>query len=192
MLLSKEFYLQPTEKVAQELLGCYLVHESPEGRTVGRIVETEAYLEGDVASHAYRGQTKRNSAMFGPPGTAYVYFIYGRYFCFNVVTRSAGVPEAVLIRALEPIGGIDCMRQRIGDRPLHQLCNGPSKLVTAMGITMADNRRSLLVAPLYITQKEDTESRAIVTSTRIGLKEGRGDRHLLRYYLEGNTYISKK
>lgn len=181
---------KPTVEVAKSLLGSVLVHRTPEGETAGRIVETEAYLFDDPACHGFRGKTPRNAPMFGPPGHAYIYFIYGMYHCFNVVTAPAGIGEAVLIRALEPLRGIDLMQKR---RPhakaIHQLCNGPGKLVLAMGITPHLNGMSLTKSPLTI-QKGENSRFTIVSCGRIGIKNGQ--ELPLRFYIEGNAFVSKK
>ena len=141
--VEQSFYGRHTVSVARDLLGYKLVHRSPEGMTAGLIVETEAYLQGDPACHANRGMTPRNRPMFGPPGHAYVYFIYGLYFCFNVVSGPVGVGEAVLIRALEPQDGIELMQQRRGRTKISELCSGPAKLVQAMGIGRQHNNLDL-------------------------------------------------
>jgi DNA-3-methyladenine glycosylase len=189
MILPRSFYARDTVTVARELLGNIIVHHTPEGIVTGRIVETEAYMQGDPACHASCGMTPRNQVMFGPPGCAYVYFIYGMYYCFNVVTAAEGVGEAVLIRALEPLDGIFIMSARRGRERLVDLCSGPAKLVQAMGITRSHNGADLTAGPLMIHRGTEINEK-IVSSTRIGIKEG--DKLLLRFYLEGSIYVSRK
>src|SRR5256885_837027 len=134
-ILPRAFYNRPTIEVARDLLGKILVH----GETEGRIVETEAYLGGDdLAAHSARGITNRTRVIFGPPGHAYVYFIYGMYECLNLVCEADGQPGCVLIRALEPVAGIELMRQRRPRaRKPEQLASGPGKLTLALRITRA-------------------------------------------------------
>lgn len=187
-ILPRKFYARETVTAARELLGCILVHNAPDGPASGRIVETEAYIQGDPACHAYRGETPRNKVMFGPPGHAYVYFIYGMYYCFNTVTAPAGVGEAVLIRALEPLEGIPLMRRRRGRDRLMELCSGPAKLVQALGIVRNHNGADLTRNPLFVL-KGDARER-ILTTTRVGIREGAD--LPLRFYLEGNPFVSKK
>ena len=189
MILPRSFYDRDTVTVAQELLGNIIVHHTPEGIVTGRIVETEAYIQGDPACHASRGMTPRNRVMFGQPGFAYVYFIYGMYYCFNVVTASEGVGEAVLLRALEPLEGISIMNARRGRERLVDLCSGPAKLVQAMGITRFHNGSDLTTEPLTIHRGAEIKEK-VVSSTRIGIKEE--DKLLLRFYLEGSIFVSKK
>src|SRR3989344_6842175 len=150
MKLNKRFFEDDTIEVAKEILGCYLVHESDEGRTVGKIVETEAYLENDPASHSFKGKTRRNEVMFGEGGKAYVYFTYGMYHCFNVVTNKKNKGEAVLIRALEPIDGIEIMKKRRKVEEIKNLCSGPGKLVISMGIKKEHNGLDLLNGKLRL------------------------------------------
>lgn len=197
MVLPSAFYRQKTVKVARALLGTFLVHDSPNGRTAGRIVETEAYLYGnDPACHAHRGKTARNAAMFGPPGRAYIYFIYGMYYCFNVVTAPEGCGEAVLIRALEPVEGIPLMEERRGTHAVRNLCSGPAKLVQAMGLDRSMNHCDLRESSLRIESAESfpgfTAPRAaqIVTTARIGIKAGA--ELPLRFYLKGSTFASRR
>jgi len=188
-ILPRSFYAGDTVDVARKLLGCILVHEAPQGITAGKIVETEAYIQGDPACHASRGMTPRNRVMFGAPGYAYVYFIYGMYYCFNAVTASAGVGEAVLVRALEPLQGSHLMRARRGRERLEDLCSGPAKLVQAMGITREHNGADLTCSQLFVCTRETVPGK-FVTTTRIGIKEG--SEMPLRFYLEGSPFISRK
>lgn len=175
-MLNSNFYRQDTLTIARSLLSSYLVYESREGLTSGKIVETEAYLWGDPACHAYRRKTARNATMFGPEGYAYIYQIYGIHHCMNVVTAPEGVGEAVLIRALEPMAGLDLMQLRRGLQETRLLCNGPGKLVQAMGITRAMDGISLMQPPFYILSA-DTYPQLdlpfeVVTTTRIGITQG--------------------
>jgi DNA-3-methyladenine glycosylase len=165
-------------------------------------VETEAYLCDDAACHASRGETKRNRAMFGPAGRSYTYLIYGMYRCFNVVTGPVGIGEAVLIRALEPLEGLELMALRRGAREPKALCSGPGKLVIALGISELPDGSDLRKGPLWVAEPPVRKSSAkagdgkaeaaakIQVTTRIGISK---DAHLpLRFYLDGNPWISKK
>lgn len=188
--LAASFYLQDTVTVARRLLGCTLVHESADGLTSGRIVETEAYLAADEASHSFRGQTARNGVMFGPPGYAYVYFIYGIHFCINAVTQPEGTAEAVLIRALEPLDGLPLMEARRRTPQVRNLCSGPGKLCEALGITGALDGTPLFRGPLRILAGEPVPESRIVATTRVGIT--RAAELPLRFYLSDNRYISKR
>jgi DNA-3-methyladenine glycosylase len=188
-ILPRSFYAGDTVDVAKKLLGKILVHETANGITAGKIVETEAYIQGDPACHASRGMTPRNRVMFGAPGHAYVYFIYGLYYCFNVVTAPTGVGEAVLIRALEPLKGIGLMQARRKRERLTELCSGPARLVQAMGITREHNGVDLTGGQLYVSNGEES-SLHFVTTTRIGIKEGAD--LPLRFYLADNSFVSRK
>jgi DNA-3-methyladenine glycosylase len=196
MILTQTFYAQETILVAKQLLGCYLVHLEGEETTLGRIVETEAYLWNDPAAHAFVGKTKRNSVLFGPVGHAYVYFIYGMHYCVNAVTGQAGKGEAVLIRALEPLQGIPVMQKRRHTQQLSLLCNGPARLTKALAITLALNGVPLFDGPLQIWSPESlppaslSESAEIVATTRIGISKAK--ELPLRFYLKGSSSLSRK
>jgi DNA-3-methyladenine glycosylase len=188
-ILPKEFYEKyDTVTLAKKLLGCTMVHESPEGRTSGIIVETEAYLSDDPACHAYRKKNTRNAAMFEGAGVSYVYLIYGMYHCFNIVSGDKGIGEAVLVRALEPVEGIELMEKRRGTTQLRNLCSGPAKLVKAMGITPDFNFLPVYADEFYCLSPKD-ESFEMVTTTRIGITQGAD--LLYRFYIKGNRFVSK-
>lgn len=197
MILPQAFYERDTVTVAKELLGCHLVHQEPEGTAIGRIVEDEAYIREDPAAHSFRGKTERNAAMFGPAGHAYVYRIYGIHTCVNVVTGLKGSGEAVLIRALEPVAGMELMQERRGVEDAKSLCSGPAKLTQALGITLEHNGASFLESPLQIWSADGVPgsepvngTQEIVQTTRIGITKA-ADRPL-RFYIRGNRYISRR
>jgi DNA-3-methyladenine glycosylase len=187
--LPVQFYLQPTLEVARALLGQVLVHDAEDGLTAGVIVETEAYLVGDPANHASRGKTARNAAMFGPPGIAYVYQVHTHH-CLNAVTAPEGVGEAVLIRAVEPIEGIERMQQRRGVRELRLLTSGPGRLTQAMGITLAQNFCPLYEGRLRIVYGERVPPERVTQTTRIGIRWW-ADKPW-RFYVTGNRFVSRK
>lgn len=198
-----------TLTLAQLLLGCELVHESADGVTAGIIVETEGYLTDDPACHAYRRQTTRNAAMFGPAGTLYVYQIYNHYNCINVVTGPEGVGEAVLIRALEPTEGLDLMSLRRNEAfktgferyrnntidattadGQRNLANGPAKLTIALGINKNEHNASSLTAGSIYIRGPVLHDFDMVTTTRIGLTYGADLPY--RYYVKGSKFVSRK
>ncbi|MDO8586458.1 MAG: DNA-3-methyladenine glycosylase [Armatimonadota bacterium] len=168
--LPRDFYLQDTIEAAKALVGKLLVHCSPEGIISGRIVETEAYLRDDPACHASRGMTQRNRVMFGPPGHAYVYFTYGMHFCMNAVTQPEGIAEAVLIRALQPLEGMELMRRNRKGARDRDLCSGPGKLTQALGIIRGHNGVDLTDSCLIIADDGEKQGE-LVQATRIGIKE---------------------
>jgi DNA-3-methyladenine glycosylase len=179
--LTRDFYARGTLVVARQLIGMHLVHRVAGERRVGRIVETEAYLgPKDLAAHSARGKTPRNAILFGPPGHAYVYFIYGFWNCLNVVTREAGVPQAVLLRALEPVEGID-------DKTW-----GPGLLCRAMGIDRTLNGADLLGQRLWIERPPPPRRRLrVVRATRIGVDySGEWAQRLWRFFATDSPYVS--
>jgi len=173
-LPTRRFFARDAVTLARALLGTVLVHETPEGIAAGRIVEVEAYRgPEDRAAHSYGGRrTERNEVMYGPPGHAYVYFIYGMHYCCNVVAAGIDEPEAVLLRALEPIDGIDLMRARRGaDQrlPVAALARGPGNLCRAMGIDRQRNGADLLAGPLRLLAGRRLSADRIAATTRVGV-----------------------
>jgi len=189
--LPRAFYDRETELVSRELLGTILVSETPDGVTAGRIVETEAYLgEHDPACHAAVGETARTKYLYGPPGTAYIYFIYGAHWCFNAVTRGVGLPSAVLVRALEPVGGVELMRER-RHHPRHDrdLTNGPGKLCAALGITGEASGLPLSAPPLMICRGAPVPDADVEVTPRIGIT--RAADWPLRWFVANDPYVSR-
>src|SRR5262245_39193273 len=174
MKLSRDFYDRPTLDVARDLIGKVLVHSRRGVRTSGVIVEVEAYIgESDPACHAAPGRTKRNAPLYGPPGFAYVYLNYGIHWLVNAVTEGEGSPAAVLIRALEPLEGVETMQRRRGRRlAAHDLCRGPGNLTMAMGISRAQNTEDLCGARLYIEDRGLPPPLEIEWGPRIGITVG--------------------
>jgi DNA-3-methyladenine glycosylase len=179
--LPRSFYDRDTVEVAQDLLGKHLVHVVDGIERVGRIVEVEAYLgPHDLAAHSSRGLTARTRVMFGPPGHAYVYMIYGMHWCMNVVTQPEGHASAVLLRALEPIRNVEARTQ------------GPALLCKAMGIDKRQNGHDLVTGELRVEEGGDGARPRIVKRPRIGVDyAGHWARRLLRFYIRGNPFVSR-
>ncbi|KPU45436.1 putative 3-methyladenine DNA glycosylase [Oxobacter pfennigii] len=201
-IFPREFYMQDTLTVARMLLGKYLVRNTGNNLIIGRIVETEGYMgPDDKAAHSYNlRRTERNEIMYGLPGFAYVYFIYGMYYCMNVVTQDIGTPQAVLIRALEPVGGLQQMSHNrygkdydtLSKMQKKNLANGPGKLCIALNINRSDNGEDLLSDKLYIAYDDIEPQFTIESSPRIniGYAEEAID-YPWRFYMKDNTYVSK-
>jgi DNA-3-methyladenine glycosylase len=188
----------PTLEVARRLLGAEVIRDLPEGRLRGRIVETEGYLPHDPACHAVRElpngichrRTRRNAAMFGPPGRAYVYFTYGNHYMLNVATEPEDVPGAVLIRALEPLEGEEIMLARRGLADPRRLTDGPGKLTQALGIDKALDGHDLSRPPLQLLPGVPVADEEIVETIRIGIT--RAVDMPWRFYIRGNRWVSRK
>ena len=206
MKISKEFFARDTLLVAKDLLGKVLVREFDGIKLKGRIVETEAYIGSiDKACHAYGGKkTPRVEPLYGKPGIAYVYFIYGMYYCFNIITKEEGSPEGVLIRAVEPLEGFDVMSElrfkksykELSNTQKRNLTNGPGKLCMAFGITKENTWDDLTNdEELYVEEppiQYDINDFKIVETTRIGIDYAEEARDFLwRFYIKENRYISK-
>lgn len=179
--LSRAFFTRDTLVVARALVGRLLVHESPEGRVAGRIVEAEAYRGSeDSGSHAFRGRTNRNATMFGPPGHLYVYFTYGMHYCSNVVCERNGVPGAVLLRAVEPLEGLDLMAERRGLEDPRLLAKGPARLCQAFGFDRRHDGADLVTGQIWIEGRPKLKGPRKVSS-RVNV----GNALQWRFYEEG-------
>jgi DNA-3-methyladenine glycosylase len=192
------FYEPSAEIVAPKLLGHYLLRRTPDGAWAGgAIVESEAYLANDLACHGFRRETARNRSMYGPPGRAYVYFIYGNYFCFNAVCAHKGVAEAVLVRAIEPAFGEPWMQRNRPVAKVRELTSGPSKLCLALnidrkfdGADLSSLQSELIIAKNPNLKRFLHERGPVITTTRIGLSVAE---HMpLRFYLDGSKFVSKR
>jgi len=187
--LKRSFYRRPTLEVTPDLLGKHIVYHSPHGILSAKIVEVEAYIgKDDPACHAARGKTRRNGVMFGPPGFAYIYFIYGMYHCLNFVTEAEGSPAAVLLRAAEPEQGREIMERLSPGASGLNLLNGPGKFCRSFGLTREQNGLDLTGDCLYLEDRSITVQR-IKRSLRIGVKNG-ADRRW-RFYDADSKAVSK-
>lgn len=190
MKLPREFYLRDGLTVARELIGKKLVTNLPEGLTSGIIVETEAYMgKIDAAAHSYKGLTERTKIFYGAGGFVYVYLIYGRNICTNVVANVENVPEAVLIRALEPVDGVALMKLRRGKNNLRGLCSGPGKLSQALGVTKNFYGADLCGKEIFI---EDGEKLPVLTTPRINVDyAGAAADYPWRFIAANSKFLSK-
>ncbi len=196
--LNNSFYLRPTLTVAKDLLGKYFVRNIRRKKLIGKIVEVEAYLgENDPASHAFNGRTRRNDVMFWRGGHLYVYFTYGMHFCANIVSEEEGKGRAVLLRAVEPIEGIEIMKRyrkmklKKGQSAAEvNVTNGPAKLCEAFNIKREQNGTDLLGQEIYITKGESIPKSKIISSKRIGITNG--SKKKWRFYIKENPFVSKK
>ncbi|MGH7778690.1 MAG: DNA-3-methyladenine glycosylase [Candidatus Binataceae bacterium] len=190
--LPRDFYTQPVLAAARETIGKILVHRTPDGEAAGRIVEVEAYRGPlDLASHSSKGLTRRTAAMFGPPGHAYVYLLYGISWAMNLVIAQAGTPHAILIRAVEPIRGVELMaRRRRRAHDSRELTNGPGKLTQALGITGAQYGCDLCGEALFLEESDRPRGR-IGRSARINVAYAEAwAKKPWRFYERGNRYVS--
>ncbi len=178
-----------TVELARFLIGKMLVHDRRGQRTSGRIVETEAYPVGDPAGHAFGGATKRNASLYLARGHAYVYFVYGMYYCMNVSSERAGIGAGVLLRALEPLDGIDRMKERRGSASLRDLARGPGRLTVAMAIGPHDDGVDLCTdSSLWLGRFDSAYRGVVAATTRIGLSRARSKPW--RFYERGSTFVS--
>jgi DNA-3-methyladenine glycosylase len=186
--LPRSFYARPATEVAPDLLGHVLVRRLSDGkRLAARLVEVEAYEPDDPGSHAFRGMTARNEVMFGPPGHLYVYFTYGMHFCMNAVTRRAGEGSAVLLRAGEPLEGLEQMRARRGRDRKAELCSGPGRFTQALAIARPENGVDLVRGDEAWVER-GTRDRTVGVGIRVGVHD---TTRSWRFWLEGNPYVSR-
>lgn len=189
--LPRSFYARSALQVAPELLGRVLVRTLADGtRLAARIVETEAYPPYDPASHAFRGMTRRNEVMFGPPGRLYVYFTYGNHWMMNAVTGAAGEGTAVLLRAAEPLQGLEVMAAHRGRDHPHDLCSGPGRLAKAFGVTGAQNGQDLVRgSDVYILEGQAVARSRVSRTTRVGVTLGAERRW--RFIVTADPFVSR-
>jgi DNA-3-methyladenine glycosylase len=189
--LPRSFFARPSPVVAPDLLGRVLVRTRADGtRLAARLVETEAYQEDDPASHSYRGPTARNGVMFGPAGHLYVYFTYGMHFCMNVVTGAEGAGSAVLLRAAEPLEGVDEMTRLRGGRPPRELCSGPARLCQAFGVDRTDDGTDLVRGGAMWLESGDADGGGrVAAGVRVGISVGL--ERAWRFRLEGDPWVSR-
>jgi DNA-3-methyladenine glycosylase len=189
--LPRSFFTRPSPEVGPDLLGRILVRRLGGGtRLTVRIVEAEAYQEDDPASHSYRGRTSRTEVMFGPPGHAYVYFTYGMHHCINVVTGSTGEGSAVLLRAAEPLEGLEEMARRRGTNDPRALCSGPGRLCQALGIDRAENGVDLVRGrELWLLEGTAAPPSSISVGSRVGITSG--IERPWRFSLRGDRFVSR-
>ncbi len=194
MKIERDFYNRDTLTVAEEVLGKTLVHVTDEGVTKGKIVEVEAYMgPKDRAAHSYRNlRSKRTNIQYGEGGYAYVYLIYGMYICMNIVTNKVDIPEVLLIRALEPLEGIEIMKKRRKTDDIKKLCSGPGKLCQAMGITKENYGDDLCGERLYLEEGPKLQKEQIVKSKRINIEYAQEAKdYLWRFTIKENPYVSR-
>ena len=193
--MNHSFFHQDTVELARKLLGCLLIHRTPDGVAGGMIVEAEAYVGAiDKACHAYRNRSGRTEIMYHDGGYAYVYFIYGMHHCFNVVTGPEGEGNAVLIRALEPVIGLELMQQRRHTKTVRHLCSGPGKACQALGITKNEYGLDLCAAdsPLRLIRYRHIPDAQIVATPRINVAYAEeAAAWPWRFYVKDNLYVSK-
>jgi DNA-3-methyladenine glycosylase len=192
--LTRAFYARDSLALAPLLLNKLLVHTGPDGRVAARIVEVEAYRgAADPGSHAYRGPTPRNAVMFGPPGRLYVYFTYGMHWCANVVGQGGpGDASAVLLRAGEPVAGLETMRaRRPAARRDRDLCSGPARLAQALGLAQPENGATLLRGPIGIFDDGVPPPSRPGRSARVGLAPGKGETERWRWFVRDNVHVSR-